>query len=299
MTSDETSRDLDYLEAEVAQLKSALARVSGSAVPQSPRLGLIKMWAAGMGLNPLKKSFAFCPTGEGGGIDNSCSSGEPGIESTQGKWRDAKPEEFVALRNKTTRPGFLSANTAQDLRDHKLIISNDRKVGAAISHDGDIQNVFNNGGPKGAAAQVMMRAIDKGGRTLDCFDGFLPQYYAQFGFKETGRMKFNSDYAPKGWDSKHGQPDVVFMQWVGYPDSKGAIVQKLTEKKNWRPHGISNKYYNDWDKGKEDSRRAASPRSSDKKSRPKVRTAEREADTRSGAGIGGIARRLDRSFVLD
>ena len=53
MTPDETGRDLEYLEAEVAQLKSALARVGSHSIPQSPRLGLVKMWAAGIN-NPQK-----------------------------------------------------------------------------------------------------------------------------------------------------------------------------------------------------------------------------------------------------
>ena len=150
MTPDETSRDLDHLEAEVARLKTVLAGMGSRAVPQQPRLGLIKMWAAGMNIRngkvktPRRKkkppingyasalmgfdfadaetlrlarrefaqylerngmdretaeaeaaelnrswefaTYAFCPTGEGGGIDNSCSpTGETGISERGSK----------------------------------------------------------------------------------------------------------------------------------------------------------------------------------------------------------------------
>jgi hypothetical protein len=40
--------------------------------------------------------------------------------------------------------------------------------------------------------------------------------YRQFGFQETGRMKFNPEFA-HNWDASKGAPDVVFMAWKGYP----------------------------------------------------------------------------------
>jgi hypothetical protein len=44
----------------------------------------------------------------------------------------------------------------------------------------------------------------KGASKLDCFDGFLPEYYKQFGFLETERVA--------NWTA--GEPDVVFMSLV-------------------------------------------------------------------------------------
>lgn len=123
---------------------------------------------------------------------------------------------------------------------------------------GDIQNVFNNGGPKGAAAGAIVAAIGAGGRTLDCYDGFLPSYYHQFGFEETGRMKFNSEFAPAGWDKKLGTPDVVFMTWKGYPEggSRGAIA-RAASRSDWLGHKESSFYTTDWDEAKAASRKAA------------------------------------------
>jgi hypothetical protein len=123
---------------------------------------------------------------------------------------------------------------------------------------GDIQNVFNNGGPKGAAAGAIVAAIGAGGRTLDCFDGFLPSYYHQFGFEETGRMKFNPEFAPPGWNPKDGTPDVVFMAWKGYPagGAQGAI-ERASSRSEWLSHSQSSDYTTDFDGAKEASRKGA------------------------------------------
>jgi phage-related protein (TIGR01555 family) len=141
-----------------------------------------------------------------GGVPGEQIADEHGMMATT-------PEHFIAMRNKSTRPGFLSPLKPDDLLEHTLIINKDGTVGAAISKDGDIQNVFNNGGPKGGAADAMKSALARGGKTLDCYDGFLPQYYKRFGMTETERLKFDPQYAPKNWDyAKHDNPDVVFMK---------------------------------------------------------------------------------------
>ena len=108
-----------------------------------------------------------------------------------GDFRSTNPEEFIEARNKSKRPGFLSALAPADLSDHKLWMNEEGTVGVAVDPEGDVQNVFNNGGTKGAAAHAVVHAIEQGGKTLDAYDGFLPEYYRQFGFQETGRMKFN------------------------------------------------------------------------------------------------------------
>lgn len=112
-----------------------------------------------------------------------------------------------------------------------------------MSCPGDVQNVFNNGGPKGAAAGAIVAAIANEGRTLDCYDGFLPSYYRQFGFEETGRMKFNPEFAPANWDPKLGAPDIVFMAWKGYPEggAKGAI-ERAGSRKDWIKNVQSTNY---------------------------------------------------------
>lgn len=119
---------------------------------------------------------------------------------------------FIENRNQSTRPGYLSPLDPSDLVGRRVTLRNGGKTGYVITPDGDLQNLFNNGAPKGAALPLIVDGIKRGGRTLDAFDGFLPDLYRQYGFVETGRVPFNPEYAPPGWDfARDGTPDVVFM----------------------------------------------------------------------------------------
>lgn len=126
------------------------------------------------------------------------------------------PREFIDARNATTRPGFLSPLTEAELDGKTLVLSTDGKVGYMLAPDGYAGNLFNNGGPKGAGKAALVDAIERGASYLDCFDGFLPDLYHDYGFVETGRLKFVDEYAPTGWDfDRYGRPDVVFMAYRG------------------------------------------------------------------------------------
>lgn len=80
---------------------------------------------------------------------------------------------------------------------------------------------------KSAFAQVD-RSHPEHPQTLDAFDEQarsgnvnLPKLYAKHGFKETGRLGFDPQYAPPEWDeAKHGRPDVVFMH---RPAAQGSL----------------------------------------------------------------------------
>ena len=59
---------------------------------------------------------------------------------------------------------------------------------------------------------MLREAIRLGGSKLDCFDGYLPKFYARNGFQETKREPWNDDFAPADWDYETmGRPDIVFM----------------------------------------------------------------------------------------
>jgi beta-N-acetylglucosaminidase len=176
-------------------------------------------------------------------------------------FKEVTPEEFIAHRNKSAKPEFLSDLKPEEIQHHKLFTNQDNTIGAAVSPEGDIQNVFNNGGEKGAGAHAVAHAIEHhGGRTLDAYDGFLPDYYRQFGFHETGRTKFNPEFAPK-WDTaKHGTPDVVHMGWGGHPEGgpEAAVARaKDKSKTNWIPNEQSTLYDDDFDAQKARSREFA------------------------------------------
>jgi len=175
----------------------------------------------------------------------------------KGDLTKATPEEFVAARDRSTRSQFLSAHPAEELKSHKLIMNHDGTVGISIDPKGDIQNVFNNGGPKGGASKAIVAAIEAGGNTLDCYDGHLPKFYHQLGFEEDSRMKFNREYAPEGWDfDKYGEPDIVFMSHRGYLNGESAeqALARAANKAGWEAPTKSTSYGDDWDAAKEQSR---------------------------------------------
>lgn len=175
--------------------------------------------------------------------------------------KPAEPEAFVKARDASKRPQYLSPHPASELVGHTLLTNKEGTVGISVDPHGDIQNVFNNGGPKGGAAKAMVAAIAAGGRTLDCYDGYLPGYYSQFGFKEDSRMKFNPDFAPPGWDfDKNGMPDIVFMSWSGHMGDGGAqgvLDRVATHHGKWPAPERSEVYGDDWDAAKQASRAAA------------------------------------------
>jgi hypothetical protein len=190
-------------------------------------------------------------TSEGGG-----SGGGAAVEHGM---HEASARAFVESRDVSTRQQFLSPHPAEEMGGHTMLTNKDGTVGVSVDPHGDIQNVFNNGGPKGGAAKAMVAAIEHGGKTLDCYDGFLPSYYHQFGFQEDQRMKFNRDFAPKNWDyAKHNEPDIVFMSWRGYGagGAKGALTQ-VANRKDWSKPTRATKYGDNWDAAKAASRTAA------------------------------------------
>lgn len=175
----------------------------------------------------------------------------------KGEFKESKPEDFIAARNKSKRPQFLSPLEPGDIQKHKLYMNEEGTAGAAVSPEGDIQNVFNNGGGKGAGQRALAHAIRNGGTHLDAYDPFLPRLYRQFGFKETGRMKFNRDYAPPNWNfEEDDDPDIAFMAHQGYPEGgEAAAIERATgPQEHWLPNEHSTQREDDWDQAKERSR---------------------------------------------
>lgn len=183
-----------------------------------------------------------------------------GSSSGVGKWTEPSAKDFIAARNRSKRPEFLSPLSPDDLVNSDLFMSKDKTVGIALTN-GDIGNVFNNGGHKGAAAEAIVNAVDHGGRTLDAYDGFLPHYYAQMGFVESGRMKFDPAQASPTWNAeKYDSPDIVFMAWKGYPaGGRDAAVDRASQHIGEIDLKPSTTYYDDWDAAKFKSRKDASP----------------------------------------
>ena len=118
------------------------------------------------------------------------------------KLKAVTAREFTHARDSgSKRPGYLSPKTTQEVHQEiqqggKARLGADGKVGYLLTKQGDLQNLFNNGGPKGAGVRAAIHAVSDGAKTLDCFDGYLRRTYQALGFEEVGRVKFNDDYAP-------------------------------------------------------------------------------------------------------
>ena len=206
----------------------------------------------------------------GAGSGNFGHAGRPGEvggsaagDGGGGSYREqASPEAFIAARDKSTRTGYLSPLTADDLKGQKLYLTKDGTVGGAMTTDKDMGNLFNNGGPKGAAHAVLIDMIKDGGLTADAFDGYLPRLYANFGLQETGRMKFNPEYAPPGWNfERDNHPDVVFLartrDGVEEAGSADDIRGRVKDRTQWIAPRRTTKYYDDYDQAKRDATAAA------------------------------------------
>lgn len=224
--------------------------------------------------------------------DRSRSEGKEDVSGLYGgwepKWRTPTPEEFVELRDRTENPQFLSGGDAASLADHELLVSHDGKVGVAVSPDGEIKNLFNNGGPRRAGSEAVFWAIDHGGAMLDCYSLWLHRYYAQFGFVEIGRAHFDRKEAHPKWNyERDKEPDVVFMV-LSEVRSKQSIRAILAHPQGeWPGHEKSGKYYGsgpeEWERAKADCRRAVSDRLRREDRGPGVRGETRGGDSGPGS----------------
>lgn len=106
----------------------------------------------------------------------------------------------------------------------RLFVSDDGQVGFALDGD-NIVSVYNTAGSphRSVGQQMMMLAVQAGGRRLDAFDGYLPFLYSTVGFEATSRVPWNDSYSPEGWDYSwyasrnpwtQGRPDVVMMAYT-------------------------------------------------------------------------------------
>ena len=108
----------------------------------------------------------------------------------------------------------VTAKTPEEYQGSTMLLANNGKSGAVVTSDGDIVSVFST---DGSGRAMLDAAIAAGGRKLDAVDTILPDFYHDFGFVETGRLKWDDAQAPVGWDKKlfakynNGEPDIVLM----------------------------------------------------------------------------------------
>lgn len=81
----------------------------------------------------------------------------------------------------------------------RLAYNRDGVQGGYIVLNGELMGLF---AEKGLGSWILNHAINDGAVILDCFDGFLPKFYAKHGFVEFKRAA--------NWVK--GEPDVVYMK---------------------------------------------------------------------------------------
>lgn len=182
--------------------------------------------------------------------------------TTSVKAGGASPQAFVdAINNNKYKPALTNYSpqdvkagarsgdlVAYQLGDDDVFFALDSKPDYSWAgvdmQEGDkalVGVVSNAPGSKGTAApSVIAKALDEGANILDAFavpsakfpDGFLPQYYGEFGFEEVGRVPFDKDmyvaehgelayedlleaWRSDGWDENMGMPPVIVMRWSG------------------------------------------------------------------------------------
>lgn len=132
------------------------------------------------------------------------------------------PEDFVGFRERSAFPEMLSGLDAQWYREngaqcYKLPGAD---AGYALFRDpgNDMKvtliSVHNNEATiHGLGRAIVDDAVQNGAQVLDCYAPYLPGFYRRCGFRETSRLPWADEYAPKDWDYvKFGRPDVVFME---------------------------------------------------------------------------------------
>lgn len=87
----------------------------------------------------------------------------------------------------------------QPIGVHTYRVALDGRSGYCVRSNGDLVYVFSL--EKGRGDAMLAKALQDGAETLDCFDGYLPGFYARHGFVEYAREA--------NWTA--GGPDVVFM----------------------------------------------------------------------------------------
>jgi len=92
-------------------------------------------------------------------------------------------------------------------------LSLDDQSGYAIAEEtGELTNLFST--IRGRGDSLVRSALRNGAAHLDCFDGYLPAFYARHGFAEYKRA---ANWNPNG-------PDVVYMVHAdAYPADRAAI----------------------------------------------------------------------------
>lgn len=121
----------------------------------------------------------------------------------------------------------------------RVFLSGDKMAGVAVWPDGNIGALFKDKRApyQKAIGELVLTALSVGGKKLDCYNGFLCNAYAEFGFIPVARVKFNPKYSPPNWRKEFGEPDVIF--WIHCGDSVLDVAKKIGHYPEYSPEDIA------------------------------------------------------------
>ncbi len=111
------------------------------------------------------------------------------------------------------RGAYVHTYSVEEYQKTKRFLTANRLAGFAIDDDAVI-SLFKHPADRrrGVADLLLPRAIQEGGRRLDCFSGVLPNIYVMHDFFPVARVNFNREFAPDDWNYvRDGEPDIIFM----------------------------------------------------------------------------------------
>ena len=158
------------------------------------------------------------------------ASGAPNIDLQSSTDNPAAFSSALSDAIQTNERGaYVSPHTPEELTNSgaKTYLSQDGMAGVAVWPDGNIGAVFNNekSSRRGAASELLITALSNGGNKLDNFDGGLNKIYARYGFVPVAKTQFDPEFAPDGWKSEFGQPDIIF--WVHNGDPPETVATNI------------------------------------------------------------------------
>lgn len=142
---------------------------------------------------------------------------------------------FVEMRERNPRKEYLSPYKPEEMAEFPVVhVEQGIEAGYAIKPDGDIVNVFSNVPGRNIGATLVLDAVARGGKKLDCLGEHLAKLYKDLGFEEVGREPWNDEYAPPDWNyERDGRPDVIYLK-LGEENDPIKLARGFEAKRNIR-----------------------------------------------------------------
>lgn len=205
--------------------------------PQAARLALHTALDNWHHTDDSVKEGGLSPTVMSNALKNSDSSSTLSQYSPQDIKEMVKQGKFKGYKLRDGEVYFglkRGTNYAEDYGfSHPELTNNETALTSVVNNEPGAKGI---GGPA-----VVLKAIREGATALDAYavpskkhpNGFLPDYYSHFGFKELGRVPFDPSYhspqkvedmkhgwRSQGWDESMGMPDLAIMKWKGRDDDR-------------------------------------------------------------------------------